>query len=117
MLWFKGREGCDSRTAAARELALAPLRLSQPACRRECKRSASGPLHKLTRPQTQTPTTARPQVGEEGSLDVFSHKHNKWSTFKFDRVFGEASTQDAVYEETKPLIRSVLDGYNVCIFA
>lgn len=26
-------------------------------------------------------------------VNVFSHKHNKWHTYKFDRVFGEESTQ------------------------
>ena len=43
-------------------------------------------------------------------LNVFSSKHNKWHAFKFDRVFGEDSNQDEVYQETQPLIRSVLDG-------
>lgn len=33
------------------------------------------------------------------------------------QVFGEISSQDDVYIETAPLVRSVLDGYNVCIFA
>jgi hypothetical protein len=56
------------------------------------------------------PTCAVEQLGEEGALNVFSQKHNKWHTFKFDRVFGEGSTQDDVYAETQPLIRSVLDG-------
>jgi len=51
-----------------------------------------------------------PQAGEEGTLNVFSQKHNKWHNFRFDRVFGEGSTQDDVYAETQPLIRSVLDG-------
>ena len=37
--------------------------------------------------------------------------------FEFDRVFGPASSQAEVFEDTKPLIRSVVDGYNVCIFA
>jgi kinesin family protein C2/C3 len=37
--------------------------------------------------------------------------------FEFDRVFSPASTQAEVFEDTKPLIRSVIDGYNVCIFA
>eukprot|EP00873_Tetraselmis_striata_P027607 jgi/Tetstr1/447871/TSEL_035181.t2 len=37
--------------------------------------------------------------------------------FQFDKVFGEISSQDDVYIETAPLVRSVLDGYNVCIFA
>lgn len=30
--------------------------------------------------------------------------------FTFDRVFDGEATQEAVYEDTKPLIRSVLDG-------
>ena len=51
-----------------------------------------------------------PQLGEEGAINVFSSKHNKWHAHKFDRVFGEDSTQDDVYAETQPLIRSVLDG-------
>ncbi|PSC77000.1 kinesin KP1-like isoform B [Micractinium conductrix] len=54
---------------------------------------------------------------EDGQLQVFSSKHSKWHSFRFDKVFGEESTQDEVYAETQPLIRSVLDGYNVCIFA
>jgi kinesin family protein C2/C3 len=37
--------------------------------------------------------------------------------FKLDRVFGPGSTQEEVYEDTAPLVRCVLDGYNVCIFA
>ena len=30
--------------------------------------------------------------------------------FKYDRVFGAGSSQEEVYEDTKALIRSVLDG-------
>lgn len=41
---------------------------------------------------------------------MFSQKHNKWHNYKFDRAFGEDSTQNDVYAETQPLIRSVLDG-------
>lgn len=37
--------------------------------------------------------------------------------FTFDRVFTEANAQDAVFEDTKHLIRSACDGFNVCIFA
>ncbi|KAF8643741.1 hypothetical protein HU200_066808 [Digitaria exilis] len=37
--------------------------------------------------------------------------------FQFNKVFGPTTTQDEVYNETQPLIRSVMDGYNVCIFA
>lgn len=55
--------------------------------------------------------------GEENSLAIYSRKHSKWHQFVFDRIFDEASSQEDIYFETKPLVRSVLDGYNVCIFA
>jgi kinesin family protein C2/C3 len=38
-------------------------------------------------------------------------------TFTFNKVFGPSASQEAVFADTQPLIRSVLDGYNVCIFA
>lgn len=57
------------------------------------------------------------EVGEDGALAAFSAKHNKWHEYKFDRIFGEDSRQAEIFQETKPLCRSVLEGYNVCIFA
>lgn len=38
----------------------------------------------------------------------------EWS---FDSVFGATTHQDKVFEDTKHLIQSAVDGYNVCIFA
>ncbi|KAM6578696.1 hypothetical protein CsatB_030533 [Cannabis sativa] len=38
-------------------------------------------------------------------------------SFTFNKVFGPCASQEAVFADTRPLIRSVLDGYNVCIFA
>uniref|UniRef100_A0A0D9XV81 Kinesin motor domain-containing protein n=1 Tax=Leersia perrieri TaxID=77586 RepID=A0A0D9XV81_9ORYZ len=38
-------------------------------------------------------------------------------SFTFNRVFGPLATQEQVFADMQPLIRSVLDGYNVCIFA
>ncbi|XP_020211521.1 kinesin-like protein KIN-14P isoform X2 [Cajanus cajan] len=38
-------------------------------------------------------------------------------TFKFNKVFGPTSTQGEVYSDVQAFIRSVLDGFNVCIFA
>ncbi|XP_071699078.1 kinesin-like protein KIN-14S [Rutidosis leptorrhynchoides] len=37
--------------------------------------------------------------------------------FKFDHIFRPEDNQDAVFTQTSPLVVSVLDGFNVCIFA
>ncbi|KAG0554471.1 hypothetical protein KC19_12G094400 [Ceratodon purpureus] len=37
--------------------------------------------------------------------------------FKFDRVFSPQDDQTDVFADTAPVVVSVLDGYNVCIFA
>ncbi|CAN6337690.1 unnamed protein product [Urochloa humidicola] len=46
---------------------------------------------------------------------VPSEKERK--TFKFDHVFGPEDDQEDVFSETVPVVRSVMDGFNVCIFA
>ncbi|KAL8553894.1 hypothetical protein ACS0TY_002239 [Phlomoides rotata] len=55
----------------------------------------------------------------DGSLAILTpSKHVKGKkTFTFNKAFGPNSTQEEVFADTQPLIRSVLDGYNVCIFA
>ena len=37
--------------------------------------------------------------------------------FVYDAVFGPNSTQDEVFEDTKRVVQSAVDGYNVCVFA
>ncbi|KAM9797823.1 kinesin-like protein KIF25 [Neosynchiropus ocellatus] len=37
--------------------------------------------------------------------------------FEFERVHGPEDSQEAVFEEVRPLLTSLLDGYNVCIMA
>ncbi|XVF56174.1 hypothetical protein PTKIN_Ptkin06aG0096400 [Pterospermum kingtungense] len=59
-------------------------------------------------------------IGEDGSVvisDPLKPKKDGRKIFQFNRVFGPNATQDDVFNDTQPLIRSVMDGYNVCIFA
>ncbi|CAL9003515.1 unnamed protein product [Prunus brigantina] len=37
--------------------------------------------------------------------------------FDFDKVFPQETNQEDVFAEVKPILRSALDGHNVCIFA
>uniref|UniRef100_M1CLP5 Kinesin heavy chain n=1 Tax=Solanum tuberosum TaxID=4113 RepID=M1CLP5_SOLTU len=64
--------------------------------------------------------TAIDFIGEDGSLVVIdplkSWKEGR-KIFQFNRVFGPSAAQEDVFRDTKPLVRSVMDGYNVCIFA
>ncbi len=50
------------------------------------------------------------ELGLEGELAVYNRRGGARKQFKFDRVFGPDVTQAGVYEDTKFLIRSVLDG-------
>jgi len=38
-------------------------------------------------------------------------------SFQFDHVFGGDASQEKVFEQAKPLITSLLDGFNVCVMA
>ncbi|KAL8130506.1 hypothetical protein V2J09_019661 [Rumex salicifolius] len=57
---------------------------------------------------------------EEGTITIKTPakycKEGKKS-FTFNKVFGPTASQVEVFADTEPLVRSVLDGYNVCIFA
>ncbi|GMF23026.1 unnamed protein product [Phytophthora lilii] len=53
---------------------------------------------------------------DEFSLEV-SGGNRAAKTFAYDQVFSAASTQVQVFEDTKNLLQSAVDGYNVCIFA
>ena len=50
------------------------------------------------------------EIGEDGELALYNPRSGMRKQFKYDRVFGAGSSQEEVYEDTKALIRSVLDG-------
>ncbi|TYJ11637.1 hypothetical protein E1A91_A11G290400v1 [Gossypium mustelinum] len=52
---------------------------------------------------------------QDTELQIVSSDSKK--QFKFDHVFRPEESQEAVFALTKPIVTSVLDGYNVCIFA
>ncbi|XP_059645600.1 kinesin-like protein KIN-14E [Cornus florida] len=55
------------------------------------------------------------------SLDEFTVEHvwrdDKTKQHLYDRVFDGNATQDDVFDDTRYLVQSAVDGYNVCIFA
>ncbi|KAF5745100.1 putative calmodulin binding protein [Tripterygium wilfordii] len=55
------------------------------------------------------------------SIDEFTTEH-PWKDdlakqHTYDRVFDGSATQEDVFEDTRYLVQSAVDGYNVCIFA
>ncbi|KAL5557375.1 hypothetical protein UlMin_039611 [Ulmus minor] len=55
------------------------------------------------------------------TLDEFTVEH-RWRDEKlkqhtYDRIFDGNATQEEVFEDTRYLVQSAVDGYNVCIFA
>lgn len=55
-------------------------------------------------------------IPNDEELYILRDSHTK-TKYEYDRVFGQTSTQEEVFEAVQPLCVSVLDGYNVCIFA
>ncbi|KAK1374027.1 P-loop nucleoside triphosphate hydrolases superfamily protein with CH (Calponin Homology) domain-containing protein [Heracleum sosnowskyi] len=57
---------------------------------------------------------------DNGNITLITPSKNgkeERKSFTYNQVFGPSATQEMVFSDMKPLIRSVLDGYNVCIFA
>ncbi|KAM0947979.1 putative minus-end-directed kinesin ATPase [Dioscorea sansibarensis] len=56
-------------------------------------------------------------ISSDSSNLLLKISETKSKQYVFDRVFHSQSTQEQVFSEIEPLIKSALDGYNVCIFA
>ncbi|KAG7586952.1 Kinesin motor domain [Arabidopsis thaliana x Arabidopsis arenosa] len=71
-------------------------------------------------PGQGAPNTVVEYVGEDGELVVTNPTRpgkDGLRQFKFNKVYSPTATQAEVFSDIRPLVRSVLDGYNVCIFA
>ncbi|KAI3694973.1 hypothetical protein L1987_77959 [Smallanthus sonchifolius] len=53
---------------------------------------------------------------QDNELKIIGPDSSK-KQFKFDHIFRPEDRQEAVFAQTSPLVVSVLDGFNVCIFA
>ncbi|GAU28076.1 hypothetical protein TSUD_223170 [Trifolium subterraneum] len=55
------------------------------------------------------------------TIDEFTIEHpwkdDKSKQHLYDRVFNGDATQEEVFEDTRYLVQSAVDGYNVCVFA
>nr|AAK92458.3 kinesin-like protein heavy chain [Arabidopsis thaliana] len=59
-------------------------------------------------------------IGENGNIIInnpFKQEKDARKIFSFNKAFGQTVSQEQIYIDTQPVIRSVLDGFNVCIFA
>jgi hypothetical protein len=52
---------------------------------------------------------------DETSLKIQTSRGEK--EYEMDTVFNQKSTQEEVFEDTKRLVESFMDGFNVCLFA
>ncbi|KAM7523022.1 hypothetical protein LguiA_012924 [Lonicera macranthoides] len=58
-----------------------------------------------------------PVVAFDSSTVLLNFANNKTKIYNFDKVFNPASSQDDIFTEVEPVLKSALDGYNACIFA
>ncbi|KAK1292464.1 hypothetical protein QJS10_CPB17g01519 [Acorus calamus] len=56
-------------------------------------------------------------VSSDSTHVLLKFTESKRKYYALDRVFTPAASQDEVFSEIEPLIQSLLDGYNACIFA
>ena len=68
----------------------------------------------------------RPQSLREGNGRCFKSlseetvcfgNQDSSNSFTFDRIYGEASTQEDMFQDVKPIVHAVLNGYNGTVLA
>ena len=78
-------------------------------------------VYARTRPMSNKETTEGQNIALKFP-DPFTLEHpwkeeKKPRSYQFDAVFDGTASQEKVFEDTKYLVQSAIDGYNVCIFA
>lgn len=62
--------------------------------------------------QNESVTTIKPD-----RISVYNESDARKRAFEFDHIFPPPASQEDVYAQVEPFIRSFLDGFNVCLFA
>ena len=57
------------------------------------------------------------EIPDDETVNVEVKERNTTKTFNFDKIYNASATQGEIFSDTKKLIQSAIDGYNVCIFA
>lgn len=53
----------------------------------------------------------------EGTMTIYNPQTKRDKTYTYDAVLPPESTQADCFEETRPVVLQILDGFNVCVFA
>lgn len=88
--------------------------------------AARGNIQVCCRPRPPSASElARSNQGMQMSVDVIDDneiacldkRSESWKSFLFDRVWRMDSSQQDVFADVEPLVLSVIEGYNTCLFA
>ena len=61
--------------------------------------------------------TLKIRIKKEGTTGPSGGDGYKEEQFTFDSCFGQNTQQEEIFEDTKRLMQSAIDGFNVCLFA
>jgi hypothetical protein len=56
-------------------------------------------------------------VTDDNEVCCYDRRADSWKSFVFDRVWPVDATQGEVFADVEPLVLSVVEGYNTCLFA
>ena len=56
-------------------------------------------------------------VSNENEISCYDKRAELWKSFSFDRVWPFETTQAEVFSDVEPLVLSVTEGFNTCLFA